>query len=37
MFEGSCTAIITPFDKENKVDFETFKRMIDFQIENKTK
>ena len=37
IFEGSCTAIITPFDYENKVDFESFKRMVDFQIENKTK
>lgn len=34
MFRGLCTAIVTPF-KDNKVDYETFKKLIDFQIINK--
>lgn len=34
IFTGSCTAIITPF-KNGEVDFESFKKLIDFQIENK--
>lgn len=35
-FNGSATAMITPFTKEGKVNFEAFGRMIDFQIENGT-
>ena len=35
IFTGSATALITPFT-ENGVDFEAFKRLIDFQIENGT-
>ncbi|MCI5797511.1 MAG: 4-hydroxy-tetrahydrodipicolinate synthase [Firmicutes bacterium] len=32
IFEGCCTALITPFDKNNKVDFNEFKKIIDYQI-----
>lgn len=32
IFEGCCTALITPFDKNNKVDFIEFKKIIDYQI-----
>ena len=35
MFKGSIVAIITPF-KEGKVDEETYRKLIDFQIENGT-
>jgi len=35
MFKGSIVAIITPF-KEGKVDEETFRELIEFQIENNT-
>lgn len=33
IFRGSAPALITPFN-ENGVDYETFARLIDFQIEN---
>ena len=33
MFKGSIVAIITPF-KEGKVDEETYRKLIEFQIEN---
>ena len=35
IFTGSATALITPFTKDG-VDFDAFKRLIDFQIENGT-
>lgn len=35
IFKGCGTAIITPFT-ENSVNFDEFKRLIEFQIENKT-
>lgn len=35
IFTGSCTAIITPF-KNGEVDFESFKKLIDYQLENGT-
>ena len=31
VFEGACTAIITPF-REDGIDFETLDRQLDFQI-----
>ena len=34
MFRGTSTAIITPFTKDNKVDEEGLRRLIDFQEEN---
>ena len=36
LFKGSCTALITPFKKDNSVDFDSFKKIIDFQINNGT-
>lgn len=36
IFRGSATAIVTPFDKEGRIDYTSFKKLIDFQIENKT-
>ncbi|HBF42223.1 MAG TPA: 4-hydroxy-tetrahydrodipicolinate synthase [Desulfobacteraceae bacterium] len=35
MFKGSIVAIITPF-KDGKVDEETYRKLIEFQIENNT-
>lgn len=35
IFTGSCVALITPF-KDNKVDWDKFRELIDFQIENGT-
>ncbi|MBC3798299.1 4-hydroxy-tetrahydrodipicolinate synthase [Acetobacterium tundrae] len=35
IFTGSCVALVTPF-KNNKIDFEKFHQLIDWQIENKT-
>lgn len=32
VFKGAATAIITPFDKENKIDYTKFKNLIDWQI-----
>jgi 4-hydroxy-tetrahydrodipicolinate synthase len=34
MFKGVYTAIITPFTEENKIDEESLKKLIDFNIEN---
>lgn len=36
LFTGSCCAIVTPFDKNGNVDFETLKKLVEFQIEGKT-
>lgn len=36
VFVGAGVAIITPFDKEGKIDFERFSKLIEFQIANKT-
>lgn len=33
MFEGSYTAIVTPFDKNGGVDYERYKELIERQIE----
>lgn len=35
VFTGSGVAIVTPFN-DNGIDFESFGKLIDFQIENKT-
>ena len=32
IFEGCGTAIITPFTEEDKVDFDSFKKLIEYQI-----
>ena len=34
MFRGTSTAIITPFTKDNKVDEDGLRRLVDFQEEN---
>ena len=36
IFKGSGVALVTPFDKFGNIDYEALKRLIDFQIENKT-
>ncbi len=36
LFQGSCTALITPFDENGAIDFAEFGKMIEFQIENGT-
>ena len=36
VFEGSGVALITPFDKDNKVNYSELERLIEFQIENGT-
>ena len=35
-FKGSATAMITPFTREGKVNFDALGRLIDFQIKNGT-
>ncbi|MCL1979394.1 MAG: 4-hydroxy-tetrahydrodipicolinate synthase [Methanomassiliicoccaceae archaeon] len=34
MFRGTSTAIITPFTKDNRVDEESLRRLVEFQEEN---
>lgn len=36
LFTGSGVAIVTPFKEDGKVDFESFARLIEFQIVNGT-
>ncbi len=36
IFTGSCCAIVTPFDKNGKVNFDTLEKLVEFQIEGKT-
>jgi len=36
MFRGSIVAIVTPFDNEGRFDEETFRQLVEFQIENGT-
>ena len=36
MFSGSMVAIVTPFDNQGQFAEETFRQLIDFQIENGT-
>lgn len=36
IFEGSGVAIVTPFKENGEVDFESFRKLIEFQIENGT-
>ncbi len=33
IFTGAASAIITPFDKNGKVDYEAFAKLVEFQIE----
>lgn len=34
IFKGCATAIVTPFDENNNINFDVFKKLIDFQIDN---
>ena len=36
IFTGSAVAIITPFNSDTTINYDAFKKMIDFQIENGT-
>ncbi|SDZ79245.1 dihydrodipicolinate synthase [Desulfuromusa kysingii] len=36
MFQGSMVAIITPFDAQGNFDEETYRQLVEFQIENGT-
>ena len=36
MFKGSMVAIVTPFDRQGNFDEETYRQLIEFQIENGT-
>jgi 4-hydroxy-tetrahydrodipicolinate synthase len=36
MFQGSMVAIITPFDSEGRFDEESYRQLVEFQIENGT-
>ncbi len=33
MFKGSLVALVTPFDGNNRVDFASLKRLVDFHVE----
>ena len=35
MFQGTGTALITPFDEELNVDYKALRKLVGFQIENK--
>jgi len=37
IFKGSAAALVTPFDNKGRVNFEEFKKLIDFNIVNGTK
>lgn len=34
MFQGSLVALVTPFDKNNQVDYSSLKRLIDFHVDS---
>ena len=36
VFTGAGVAIATPFDENYNIDYESFGKFIDFQVENKT-
>ena len=36
MFKGSLVALVTPFDNNNRVDYASLKRLIDFHVERGT-
>ena len=36
MFQGSLVALVTPFDSNNRVDYTSLKRLIDFHVEQGT-
>ena len=36
MFKGSLVALVTPFDRNNRVDYASLKRLIDFHVDKGT-
>ena len=36
MFNGSLVALVTPFDRDNRVDYDALKRLVDIHAENGT-
>ena len=36
LFIGSGVALVTPFDKDGKINFKLFKKLIEIQIANHT-
>lgn len=34
IFKGCATAIVTPFNENNNIDFDEFKKIVNFQIDN---
>ncbi len=36
LFEGSATAMVTPFNEDGSINYDAFEKMIEFQIENGT-
>lgn len=36
MFKGSLVALVTPFDGDNRVDYRSLKRLIDFHVDEGT-
>lgn len=35
IFEGTCTALVTPFTKTRNIDFEALQKLIERQVQNK--
>lgn len=36
LFKGNCTAIVTPFTKDNKINYNEFEKLIEYQLQNET-
>ena len=34
LFQGTCTALITPFKKDGSVDFQALEKLIEYQLKN---
>ena len=34
IFKGCATAIVTPFDENNNINFNEFSRLLDFQLKS---
>ena len=35
IFKGCATAIVTPFDENNNINFDEFKKLLNYQLDNK--
>ena len=35
IFKGCATAIVTPFDENDNINFDEFRKLVDYQIDNK--